>query len=120
LLPILGYVVVGDGIRCCQWVEVDGVWLILSLNLGFVQWVSMCCRVGFLVDSGGGFDLRWVEVGCGVGRGGGGGFLSIRVVLGWLFSFFLFLRCAKHCKIFAGAFPGMQPSNQTLKKNLFS
>ncbi len=88
---------------------------------------SWFCAVGldvlqgrFLVDSGGGFDLRWVEVGCGVGRGGGGGFLSIRVVLGWLFSFFLFLRCAKHCKIFAGAFPGMQPSNKTLKKNLFS
>jgi hypothetical protein len=69
LLPVLGYGVSGDGFRCCRWVEVDGVWLILSLILGFVQWLS---------------------VGCGVGRSGSGGFLVDSGGVGvWVFFYFL-------------------------------
>ena len=59
MLPALGYGVSGDGFRCCRWVEVDGVWLILSLILGFVQWLSVGCGVGHS-GSGGFFGrFRW-------------------------------------------------------------
>ncbi len=75
MLSVLDYGTFGDGFRRCWWVEIDGIWLILSLILGFVQWVSVGCgvgfwlvpvRVSFVVDQCG---LRggswWV---CGVGR----------------------------------------------------
>ena len=57
-----------SGFWYCWWVKVNGVWLILCLVLGFVQWALVGCRVdhnGFLL----GFDLwwsGWVAVGCGL------------------------------------------------------
>ena len=66
-MPVFGYGVSSDGFQCCQWFEVDGVWLILSLIFGFVQWVSMGFEVGFGSISVGGLahgglqgGSRWV------------------------------------------------------------
>ncbi len=96
LLSVLGYGVAGDGFRCCRCLEVDGVWLILSLIFGFVQWVSVGFRsisVGVWLAVGcrlarGGLrgGSRWV---CRVARGGGSHFWSIPVVLGVGFFFFV-------------------------------
>ena len=63
---MMGLIVAGDGFNCCRWVEIDGIWLIWSLIFGFVQWVSVGCRVGFGSISVG----VWLTVGCGVGFGG--------------------------------------------------
>jgi hypothetical protein len=52
LIKPLGELIGGEMIDMDQkqkiWrVEVDGVWLILSLLMGLVQWVSVGCGVGF-------------------------------------------------------------------------
>jgi hypothetical protein len=125
LLSVLGYGVAGDGFRCCRCLEVDGVWLILSLIFGFVQWVS----VGFGSISVG----VWLAVGCRLARGGlrggswwvcrvahGGGshFWSIPVVLGvGFFLLFCFKLLQTHnVNYFLEHFPRMQTNT---KKNYF-
>jgi hypothetical protein len=65
----------GCGLEGC--VVASGGWIVV----GGKQWITVGKTIGgpvekaglqggFLVDYGGGFDLRWVGVGCGVTRGG--------------------------------------------------
>ena len=102
-MSVLGYGVAGDGFRCCRCLEVDGVWLILSLIFRFVQWVlvgfgsisvgvwlAVGCRLARGRLRGG---SRWV---CRVARGGGSHFWSIPVVLGVGFFCCFVLNCSKH------------------------
>ena len=57
----------GCGLEGC--VVASGGWIVV----GGKRWITVGKTIGwpvFLVDYGGGFDLRWVRVGCGVIRGG--------------------------------------------------
>ena len=103
-MPVLGYGFAGDGFNCCQWVETDEIW---SLIFGFVQWVSVGCRVGF----------RSISVGVWfmVARGGGSYFWSFPVVLG-VFFFFFFVAPKHSVEYFLKHFPRM-PTN--IEKKLF-
>ncbi len=61
------------------WVASGRLWWPVGKTIGGpVEKVGL--RGGFLVDYGGGFDLRWVGVGCGVTRGGFMGWLAMVVV----------------------------------------
>jgi hypothetical protein len=111
-LLVLGYGVSGDGFQCCRWFEVDGVWLILSLIFGFVQWISMSFGVGFRLFLVG----VWLAVGCRVAYGGlrdgsrwwfpflinSGGFGCV------FFFFFLTLLQTHNIKYLLDHFPRMQ------------
>ena len=75
----------GCGLEGCVvasggWIVVGGKrWITVGKTIGWpVEKARL--RGGFLVNYGGGFDLRWVGVGCGVIRGGFMGWLAVVVV----------------------------------------
>jgi hypothetical protein len=83
------FVICGCGLEGC--VVASGGWIVV----GSKRWITVGKKIGgpmeevvekaglrggFLVDFGGGFDLWWVGVGCGVTREGFVGWLAVVVV----------------------------------------